>query len=470
MSTNPDNLLSLERNQLKYLFLATYFDLADTQRLADETKPFIREFVLNNFRVINDDTLLKYLDYLHEIRLKHLVTDRSPNVFKYIKPQFKFICTRHHLSIMKISRGVFLKPNTTIYATNFFVTDDREFSVVMYKLFTGVFKNNRQFINNEMRHVVLGGQDGYVFAPAYIDWSGHQMCQVDNYHANRTFPYRLYLIGEQMAQLFIKENIMFADEPNKRFLLKNFHKGLPMYKCNFEIINSRNFVTRKPNELFDQMQLELNKYSPYIKFIQRDYIYDADFNDDLLELLNEHMTYTSVCKHIETFSDGKELKVNETEIVFDRVSIDRYRKMIIRLYDKTIYPRDISPAYLFVRPEIIQIKDVPNAFYAPKERFLGIIPNNLLFGAKETIDFDFKNLVPYQQSAPPIRVEQLYLIAKKQKIFISSHKFINGSSVYLLIRGDYESISDIKLLKDLTPLVQNAVFQLVINEILKLNQ
>ncbi|AGE89864.1 hypothetical protein SlsnVgp009 [Spodoptera littoralis nucleopolyhedrovirus] len=457
------DVLSLERNQLKYLFLASYFDLVDTQRLADETRPFIREYLLNNFRVINDDTLLKYIDYLQEIRLKHMIADRSPDIFKYIKPQFKFKCTKRRMDILKLDRSVFIQPNTTIYATNMFVANPLDFGVQMYRLFARVFPN-RKFVNNELSHAVIGGNEGYVFDRSYVDWCGVRLCEVANVQQNNPFPYRLYLIGEQMAQFFIKENIMFDDG---RLLLRNFYKGLPMYKSNFEIINSRNFVTKKPNELFDYIQQELNSQSTYVKFIQRDYIFDAgDFPDDLLELLNDHMTLTSVYKFIRKFIEGDELGNDYSEIVFDRVSVDRYRKMIVRIDDRTIFPtlRFDAPSYIFIRPDFVQIRGVRNAFYAPKEHVLGILENNLFFGAKETLEFDFDKLIPYKQAVPAIRVAgEIYSIVREQKIYLTRWMFANKIPVYLLIRGDYESSSsEYKRLNELNnPLVQNAVLQLL---------
>ena len=103
-----------------------------------------------------------------------------------------------------------------------------------------------------------------------------------------------------------------------------------------------------------------------------------------------------------------------------------------------------------------------NAFYAPKQRILSILAVNRLFGATETIDFH-PNLLVYRQSSPPVRLTgDVYVVDKNEKVFLVKHVFSNTVPAYLLIRGDYESSSELKSLRDLNPWVQNTLLKLLI--------
>lgn len=135
-----------------------------------------------------------------------------------------------------------------------------------------------------------------------------------------------------MAKHFIDNNIAFINEND--YVLKNFHKGLPLFKNNYRIINSKKFVTNKPNVMFDEIRTELNTKTAYIRFIQRDYIYDADFPDDLLEILNDYMTDTAIYKFVRRFKTNTNEQINYNpynEIVIDRYAVNKYRKLNIKL-------------------------------------------------------------------------------------------------------------------------------------------
>lgn len=458
-----ENKVALERNNYKYLFLASYFNLADTGLLSTSSKPFIREYLYNNFDNIDDASLLGYLDYLDLIGLNNVLLDRDVNMFKYIKPQFRFVCTKKNVEILKFDQRVYIKPDTPVYATNFFVKNPSEFKFLLYNVFSNVI-DKRNFVNNDKNYCLIQGNTGYVFDQAYVDWCGVRMCEVPKIELESSpFPYRLYLVGDAMARHFATNNISF-DSGN--FILKNFYKGLPMFRTNYKIINSKKFTTKKPNHLFNEFKQEFDTKSVYVKFIQRDYIYDAKaYPDDLLDLLNEHMTYTSVYKFVTKFMENGEEPGNYySEIVIDRYAVDKYQKLSIKIDETTMFPtlRYNDPSYIFIRPDLIQIKGTLNAFYVPKHKLFAILANNSLFGSTTLLEFDRK-LIPYRQYQPPYRLnDETYVVDKKQKLYLTKYTFANTIPAYLLIRGDYESSSEIKTLRDLKPWVQNTLLKLLI--------
>lgn len=155
---------------------------------------------------------------------------------------------------------------------------------------------------------MLAGSAGFLFDDAYVDWNGVRMCAAPRLD-NNMHPFRLYLLGEDMAKHFVDNNILPPHPSNAKtrkinnsmFMLKNFYKGLPLFKSKYTVVNSTKIVTRKPNDIFNEIDKELNGNCPFIKFIQRDYIFDAQFPPDLLDLLNEYMTKSSIMKIITKF-------------------------------------------------------------------------------------------------------------------------------------------------------------------------
>ncbi|ACI28861.1 P49 [Agrotis ipsilon multiple nucleopolyhedrovirus] len=450
---------SLEQKHLKHLFLSTYFHLRNHDYIASEARPFIGEYIRNNFDAIEDETLLKYINYLSGMNLKHLVADRDPNMFKYIKPQFKYICMRDNVDIIEFDKRVYIQPNTPVYATNFFVNDPQPFLLLLYSEFMKVF-NDRFFVSTDNLSTLIEGKEGFLFDNAYVDWSGVQMCASPKVDAP-DYPYRLYLVGEPMAQHFLRQNLNMP--VNTDFVIRNFYKGLPLVRNNFRIINSKHFTTNKPNKVFEEINLELNNSANYIKFIQRDYIYDAKFPDDLLELLNDYMTQTSNYKFIMKFGEHNvKLASGYNEIVVDRYAVNKYRKLNIKTEANSVLPtlRANETSYIFVLPDIIQIKGTLNAFYVPANQLFIILASNSLFGSTELLYFDYR-LIPYRQfSVPHVLTKDTFIIDAKHKIYLTKHIFGTSVPAYLIIRGDYES-SQFKTLDHLkNPWVKNTLLKL----------
>jgi hypothetical protein len=467
---SDNNLIALAPDQFKYLFLSSYFDLKDLSYVPAEAKAFIVNYLDCNFRVLDDATLQNYTNYLKSIHLQHVIGGLlTPDVYKFIKPQFHFVCNRSTVDILEFDSRMYIKPGTHVYATNFFINDPRK-TTFIYKEFTKVYKN-RLFANTNNHGCVLAGAAGFVFEDAYVDWNGVRMCAAPRLNNSR-HPFRLYLLGEEMAAHFMTNNILPPHPTdakrinNSMFMLKNFYKGLQLYRLQYQVINSMKFTTRKPNKVFDEIDKELNSNSPFVKLIQRDYIYDAQFPADLLEVLNEYMTKSSIMKFITKFAIEEHAAANDMlrEIVFDRYSIDCYRKLYIKMELNNVFPSmyDNESAYLFINKDLMQLTGTLNAFYAPKLRILSILSVNRLFGATETLNYH-PNLLVYRQSAPPVRLTgDVYAVDKSKKIFLVKHTFSNTVPAYLLIRGDYESASELKSLRELNPWVQNTLLELLI--------
>ncbi|UJZ88961.1 p49 [Erannis ankeraria nucleopolyhedrovirus] len=453
---------SLDPRQYKYLFLASYFDLADYDNLSAESLPFIAHYIQNRFNKLNENALLNFLDYMASMKLRNIILDRNINMFTHIKPHFKYICQKNNLDILLFDDKVYVQPNTPIYATNFFVKDPSKFRVIMYSEFSKVF-NDRHFVNNSETFCMMNGNMGYIFDDAYVDWCGVRMCSVPKVKSAE-FPYRLYLVGDLMAKHFIDNNIAFINEND--YVLKNFHKGLPLFKNNYRIINSKKFVTNKPNVMFDEIRTELNTKTAYIRFIQRDYIYDADFPDDLLEILNDYMTDTAIYKFVRRFKTNTNEQINYNpynEIVIDRYAVNKYRKLNIKTESNTRFPslRIDEPAYLLIRDDIIQIKGTMNAFYVPQKGVFVILAKNSLFGSTELLHYT-PDLIPYTHNSPPKRLlSTTYVIDKSQKLYLTEYTFDETVPAYLLIRGDYES--SFKSLGELEDIwVKNTLLKLLI--------
>ncbi|ABF47355.1 P49 [Clanis bilineata nucleopolyhedrovirus] len=456
---------TLETRHLKYLFLASYFRLSEYEKFSTESEPFIAEYLRNNFDRLDENVLLKFIDYISEMKLRFAINDRTVNMFKFIKPQFKYICNKDNTDILEFDDKIYVQPETPIYATNFFVREPRKFRIVLYQEFSKVL-DNRQFVTNYETYCLINGNVGYIFDDSYIDWCGVRMCSAPRIEGN-LYPYRLYLVGDLMANHFIENNITLGLNAfnNGECILKNFHKGLPLFRNNYRVINSKKFNSDKPDVVFDEISTELDTMSSYVKFIQRDYIYDAvNFPDELLDLLNEYMTETSVYKFISKFAESNGKPANlYSEIVVDRYAVDKYRKLNIKIEPNTRFPsiRYNEPAYIFVRPDMIQIKGTLNAFYVPKQRIFAILANNSLFGSKTVLHFDHK-LIPYTHSSPPRRLESdTYVVDKTSKLYLTRYIFGNTVPAYLLIRGDYES--SFKSLHELkNSWVQNTLLKLLI--------
>jgi Baculovirus Y142 protein len=467
------NVSTLEPHHYKYLFLTSYFHFKEDQHVPNEAMAFIRNYLNCNFDQVDDRVLRNYLGYITNMRLKNVIADTSVDIYKFIKPQFRFVSDRASVDILEFDSRVYIKPGVSVFATNFFTSKPAKILPFLYAEFTKVYKD-KLFVNNTGMGCILVGSAGFLFEDAFVDWSGVRMCAAPRVQ-NNMHPFRLYLIGEDMANHFATNNILppilknvKPNRNNPLFMLKNFYKGLPLFKINYTIVNSTKIQTRKPNRVFDEINKELNNNCPFVKFIQRDYIYDAEFPSDLTELLNEYMTETSVMKYITKFiiEDPANICDLTREIIIDRYTVDCYKKLFIKRELTNRFPAmfDNESSFIFVTNEMIQIKGTLNAFYAPKHRLLGILATNRLFGSTETIDFH-PNLLVYKQSSPPQRLNgEVYLVDKNQKVFLVFHLFSNTVPAYLLVRGDYESSSELKSLRDLSPWVQNTILKLLIRD------
>ncbi|AAC70205.1 LdOrf-20 peptide [Lymantria dispar multiple nucleopolyhedrovirus] len=462
MSVVAAERLALEPRDLKYLFVASYFRLAGEERFSAESEPFIAKYLRNEFASLDESTLLRFIDYLQSMRLKFLIADRSVSMFKYAKPQFRFVCTRNNMDLLNFDDKVYVQPGTSVYATNLFVRDPRKFRLALYREFSRVY-SEREFVSNDDLYCLLNGAAGYLFDDAYVDWTGVRICAASR-ATQPSHPYRLYLVGELMARHFSEHDITFSDEAD--FVLKNFHKGLQLFRNNYRLINSKKFTTRKPNRVFDEIRTELNAGSTHVKFIQRDYIYDANMPEDLLDALTDYTTDTSLYKYVTKFADESELESGAntySEIVVDRYAPDKYRKMSVKLDANARFPsvHANEPSHLFVRPDIVQLKGTLNAFYVPRDGLVAILANNTLFGSNELLRFDMK-LVKYTNSSPPRKLAlDTYVVNKQQKLYLTRYVFGNAVPAYLLIRGDYES--SFKSLHELkNPWVLNALLHLIL--------
>ena len=120
------NLLTLERDHFKYLFLTSYFDLKDNEHVPSEPMAFIRNYLNCTFDLLDDAVLMNYFNYLQSMQLKHLVGSTSTNIFKFVKPQFRFVCDRTTVDILEFDTRMYIKPGTPVYATNLFTSNPRK--------------------------------------------------------------------------------------------------------------------------------------------------------------------------------------------------------------------------------------------------------------------------------------------------------------------------------------------------------
>ncbi|ACO53463.1 p49 [Euproctis pseudoconspersa nucleopolyhedrovirus] len=455
-----DNKISLDYKNMKYLFAASYFNVIEYLNFSAESKTFIGHYLRNDFNKLNESSLLKFLNYLSELKIHNVLLDNSVNLFKYIKPQFKFVCQRNNLDILVLDTKIYVRPDTPIYATNFFVNEPGKFRTMLYREFSKVF-DDRHFVSNSETYCLMNGNVGYIFEEAYLDWHGVRMCKAYKHGGTNEivskFPYRLYLVGDAMAKHFTENNVVFSNTND--YSLKNYHKGLTLYPNNYKIINSKKFNTRKPNQVFAEIRSELNSQSAYVKFVQRDYIFDANFPDDLLEFLSEYITDTSVYKFVTKFEESQRVVDNETEqhnlnneIIVDRYAVNKFRKLNVKKTNDSfaVMTMNNNPPHIMMRPDMIQIKGTLNAFYVPSTKVFGILAKSSLFGSTELLEFS-PFLLQYAHHSPPKRLGvNSYVVDVVQKIYLTQFTFAGSVSAYLLVRGDFESYENsFKSLKEL---------------------
>lgn len=145
--------------------------------------------------------------------------------------------------------------------------------VFLYVEFGKVFKN-KIFVNINNYGCVLVGSVGFLFDDVYVDWNGVWMCVV-LWLDNNMYLFWLYLLGEDMVKYFVDNNILLlyffnvkiCKINNLMFMLKNFYKGLLLFKLKYMVVNSIKIVIWKFNDIFNEIDKELNGNCLFIKFI-----------------------------------------------------------------------------------------------------------------------------------------------------------------------------------------------------------
>lgn len=417
----------LDDDSLKFVFIATYFDASDDalDLLPNSVKQYLTD--------PHDDDHLKYLDYLSGMRLHGMIGEASPDLFKFVKPQFRFECVRDQdLDIIRHNNDVYLRKNTSIYATNLFVHDPVQQKWLM-KIMRDLLRDRMKGVVVAKDYVVYDGCIGYIFAAPYLDWCGARVCVSAAEGVDRTM-LRLYLIGHEMSQAFTDHNV--AAPPDGT--LKNYYKGTPLILNHNYVITTKDLVTNNMNRIFESINQELNTKSGFVRFIQRDYIFDAEnFPLDLLEeLQNHYVSTTALYKVISSFHSG-EPGGRVHEIVVDRYAANRYRKLLIFANESNVYPSLPSSHYLFIPDEYYQIRHTLNAAYAPK---LGIVilATHVFFGATKVINFDpAKDLYAFVKTKFNVGDSSRNYYKIGGSYYLEESQFDeNGIPVFLVVRLD----------------------------------
>ncbi|AQQ80280.1 P49 [Betabaculovirus altermyunipunctae] len=415
----------LNEDSFKFVFIATYFDASNDvlEGLPDDVKQYLSS--------PTDEDMVRYVDYLSGMRLQGLVGDATADVFKYVKPQFRFQCLRdQELDIVRHSNDVYLRKNTAVYATNLFVHDPVQQKWLM-KIVRDVMGERLRGVVVDKNHVVHDGCVGYVFAGPYLDWCGLRVCSSGADGVDRTM-LRLYLIGDEMSKVFTDQNISAPSGG----VLKNFYKGTPLITNHNYTITTKTLVTNNMNRVFDAVQQELNTKSAYVRFIQRDYIFDADnFDTELLEELVAHyVSTTSLYKIVHRFHKTDVASVAH-EVVLDRYAPHKYRKALVYVNEANVYPSMPSAHYLFIPDDYYQIRHTLNAAYAPKLGLL-LLANQVFFGATKVLNFDpAKDLTMFVKTKRAVDAGNYYRIGGDYYLEESQINE-NGVPVFIVVRLD----------------------------------
>lgn len=448
----------MEPDVCKHVFIASYFDLDSRDHLPERAKQFLRE--------PRDEDIKSYLDYLSTLRLRNAVMDSSPDVFKYVKPQFKFVCDREYdLDVVKYSfNGVLLRKGAAVYATNLFVADPSE----AMALFVNKFGDGGYAAQGEAsvgeKYIVWNGTEGMMFSRAYLDWRGLKVCNGTKYREDDD--YRLYILGETMAQKFIENNVSNATGG----VLKNFHKGTPLTHTDngAHIITQKSFVTDNVDVVFDNFAEEFEHRVDYIKFVQRDYVYDAlNFPDDLLEELQKHyVSQTSVYKIVNRFHKSSIPNVGQ-ELVVDRYAVNKYRKMIVT--PEFELPRRENRLHIFIPRDFLQLRHTLNAAYVP-ELGIVILAEHVFFGASRVLDFDPKrDLYVFVKSKTQIARDEVYYHIGGEFYLEETRFAANHLPVFVLVRIDNDLLvrDNLRTSRKLRDLKYNWVDNTILNLFVK---
>ncbi|AAS82726.1 ORF12 [Agrotis segetum granulovirus] len=445
----------MDSELLKHVFIATYFDLDQRDHLNSDVRRFLNE--------PSEEDVISYLDYLDRMQLKNIVVDKSADLFKYIKPQFKYVCEREYdLDIVKYNySGVFLRKGAVVYATNLFVVDPSD----TISFFITKFGIEKGYTSIEEKHVVCNGTDGVFFGRAYLDWLGLKVCSGNKYREDEH--YRLYIIGEHMAQQFIQNNIGALEGSE----LRNFYKGTPLtYTKNAaNIINQKSFVTDNMDVVFDNFAEEFDQNVDYIKFVQRDYIYDAsNFPTDLLEELQQHyVSLTSVYKIINRFQKSSIPMVGK-ELVVDRYAVTKYKKMITT--PDFVLPGRENNMHIFIPRDFIQLRHTLNAAFVP-ELGIVILAEHVFFGANRVLDFDPRrgDLYVFVKRKTTIDKDEVYYHIGGEFYLEETQFASNQIPVFVLVRIDNDLLvrDNLRTSRKLKDLNYNWVDNTILNLFVK---
>lgn len=425
-----------ESDFLPLAFIHMYFDVDDSSVITDVVN------YVNDRK--NHSTILNYLG---EIGLRFMVGDATPDTFDCVMPQFRYVCDRDYkLEIVRFdSGGVYLRKGAVVYATNLFVTDvSAAMDFVLNELpsiaDTEAFVNRSPKTEVGEKYYVWNGSDGIVFARPYLDWMGMKVCNGTSYTANDK--YRMYIVGDALAKLFIESKIRTNSDT---MVLRNYHKGTPLYRAGTNesnVVNHKYFTTNDYDTVFDAFEEEFGASVGRIHFIQRDYIFDANFPPDLAnELQKNWVSNTAVYKSVARFDGGDVTDVG-TEMVVDRYATNRYRKMVVVGGGKYALPKNGSSSveHLFVPAHVLQIRHTLNAALVPKMGLV-ILATHVFFGARRVLDFEpHRDLGIFAKSKVLIRNDDvLYHVGGSY--FLEETTFVaNQVPIYVIVRVDDDLI------------------------------
>nr|ACV04870.1 p49 [Spodoptera litura granulovirus] len=398
----------MSKEAMKYIFILSYFDTDEPFEF--NALPEVQTFFENPI----DEHYQAYLDYLIEMKLHGVLGDKvGADMFKYIKPQFRFECKREpELDIIKYDdRDFFIRKNTNVFVTNLFVNNPSDHKLWLGKILKSALTNLDGVVISE-RSMIVNGTDGYVFAAPYMDWQGVRVCSYREHSS-----YRLYILGTVVCSYFTDNNIGLQETGNNG-VLKNYHKGTPLVRNDMRVITNKDLVSNNLNTILQAIKEEFKSNNRFIKFIQRDYIFDADnFPADLLEELQvNYISPTSVYKKIYNFDSGEPAGVGHT-LVIDRYGANKYRKLLIAedvIGDEATNTTSDS-RYIMIPDSMVQIRHTLNAAYKPQVGIM-ILANRIWFGATIVVDF-----VP----------------KRDLKTFVKTKKIIHDEDVYYHIGGEY---------------------------------
>nr|AUF81977.1 p49 [Cryptophlebia leucotreta granulovirus] len=439
---------------LQLSFIHMYFDV-DT--IDSEVENFINDE--NNYEQI--------INYIASVQLKNMVGEATSDTLNYIMPQFKYVCDRdYHLQIVKFDAGdVYLKKGAVVYATNLFVKTPSSFwdYITGVKTISTYLVNNKHTISIGNKFYMWNGTEGIVIARPYLDWMGMKICNgsphtEDNY-------YRIYLLGETIAKLFIESKLEVTEITDG--ILKNYHKGTPLKRVlnnESNVVNDRTFTTNNYDAVFDAFEEEFKTKIRYIDFVQRDYIYDAVFPEDLAVLLQKnYMSPTSVYKKINRFVANDVYDLN-MKLVIDRYSINKFRKMLVN--DNYILPDNLTQNYIFIPNQIFQIRHTLNAAFVPNLGLV-ILAKHIFFGARQVLNFEPKqDLHTFVKSKVEIHDRDVFYHVGGSYFLEETNFVSNGAPIYIVVHIDEDLIvrhNLIRTSRKLRDLKNNWVYNTILN-------